>query len=349
MKTRSYVLIVLLGIFAISCNSNQAETATETAVQTPDKEKVRVVSLDMQEVSREIENSASLQAWEELHYSPASPGRIDQIFVEVGSKVRKGEVLVQMDRTQLKQAEIQLNTLEADYKRLDTLRKMGSVAQQQFDQLKAQYDVAKSNLDFLRQNTRLVAPFSGVISGKYFEPGEMYTGSPVMSIGKPAVISMIQIDQLKMLVSVSERYFPVLSKNSKVIVSTDVYPQQTFEAAIHQIYPTIDPMSRTFKVEILVKNPQGLLAPGMFARVKIELEKVNANLLPAISVLKMQGANQRFVYVNRDGVAKRIFVTTGKRVDDKIEVVSEELKSGDQVIFTGQARLVDGSLIEVVQ
>lgn len=349
MKTRSYVLIVLLGIFAISCNSNQAETATVAADQSPDKEKVRVINLEMQEVSREIENSASLQAWEELHYSPASPGRIDQIFVEVGSKVRKGDVLVQMDRTQLKQAEIQLNTLEADYKRLDTLRKMGSVAQQQFDQLKAQYDVAKSNIDFLRQNTRLLAPFNGVISGKYFEPGEMYTGSPVMSIGKPAVISMIQIDQLKMLVSVSERYFPILSKNSKVIVSTDVYPQQTFEASIHQVYPTIDPLSRTFKVEILVKNPQGILAPGMFARVKIELEKVTANLLPAISVLKMQGANQRFVYVNRDGVAKRVFVTTGKRVDDKIEVISEELKAGDQVIFTGQARLVDGTLIEVVQ
>lgn len=349
MKTRSYVLIVLLGIFAISCNSNQAETADVTADKNPDKEKVRVINLEMQEVSREIENSASLQAWEELHYSPASPGRIDEIFVEVGSKVRKGDVLVQMDRTQLKQAEIQLNTLEADYKRLDTLRKMGSVAQQQFDQLKAQYDVAKSNYDFLKQNTRLLAPFNGVISGKYFEPGEMYTGSPVMSIGKPAVISMIQIDQLKMLVSVSERYFPVLSRNSKVTVSTDVYPQQTFEANIHQIYPIIDPLSRTFKVEILVKNPQGILAPGMFARVKIELEKVNANLLPAISVLKMPGSNQRFVYVNRDGVAKRVFVSTGKRVDDKIEVISEDLNAGDQVIFTGQARLVDGTLIDVVQ
>jgi membrane fusion protein, multidrug efflux system len=349
MKTRQFFLIVLLGFIAISCNTNQAENNPAQENLTTQKEKVRVVNLVVQEVSREIENSASLQAWEELHYSPASPGRIENILVDVGSKVKKGDVLVQMDRTQLKQAEIQLNTLEADYHRLDTLRKMGSIAQQQFDQMKAQYDVAKSNIDFLRQNTRLVAPFSGIISGRYFEPGEMYTGSPVMAIGKPAVISMIQVDQLKMLVSVSERYFPVLTQNSKVTVTTDVYSQQVFEGKINRIYPTIDPMSRTFKVEIQVKNPEGVLAPGMFARVSIEFEKVSANLLPAIAVLKMQGSKQRYVYVNRDGIARRIFVQTGKRIDDQLEVISDELKIGDEIVFTGQARLVDGTPIEVVQ
>jgi membrane fusion protein, multidrug efflux system len=70
---------------------------------------------------------------------------------------------------------------------------------QQYDQLKTQYDVARSNVDFLKENTRLVAPFSGVISGRYFEPGELYSGAPNTQAGKAAVLSIVQIDRLKPL------------------------------------------------------------------------------------------------------------------------------------------------------
>ncbi len=347
MKTKQLLLMLFAGALLASCGQNAASESTET-VQAEKIEKVKTVSLGIQEVSREIENSATLQAWEELHYSPAAPGRIEHIYVEVGSRVKKGQLLVEMDQTQMKQAEIQLKTLETDYKRLDTLRKMGTIAQQQFDQVKAQYDVAKTNVNFLAQNARLYAPFSGIISGKYFEPGEMYSGSPVMSIGKSAVVSLIQVDKLKMLVSVSERYFPMIKKESPITVSTDVYPGKTYKGHIHQIYPVIDAISRTFKVEIQVDNADAELIPGMFARVKIEFDKDNARMIPAIALMKMTGTNQRYVFVIRDGKAKQVFVEPGKRYDELIEVISTELKDDDQIIYMGQARLVDGVKVEAV-
>jgi multidrug resistance efflux pump len=86
----------------------------------------------------------------------------------------------------------------------------GSIAQQQYDQLASQYEMARKNVEFLSENTTITAPFSGVISGKYFENGEIYSGSPIATVGKAAIVSLIQIDELKAIVSISEKnIFPV--------------------------------------------------------------------------------------------------------------------------------------------
>ena len=276
-------------------------------------------------------------------------GRIEAIYAEVGDRITKGTALVQMDRTQLHQAEIQLKTVETDFKRLDTLAKVGSIAQQQYDQLKAQYEVAKSNVDFLRENTRLLAPFSGVISGRYFEAGELYSGAPNTQAGKAAVLSLVQIDRLKAMVALSEKYFPLVRNGMEVAVLTDIYKDKAYTGRVYRIHPTIDPMNRTFNVEIQIDNREGLLRPGMFCRVTFDLDKEEAILLPSMAILKMQGSNERYLFVERSGIAERIGVTIGKRYDDDVEVFSDELKTGDRVIVSGQSRLVDGVAVEVVQ
>ena len=107
-------------------------------------------------------------------------------------------------------------------------------------------------------------------------------------------------------------------------------------------------MDRTFNVDVLINNRENLLRQGMFCRVTFDLDEEEAILLPSIAVLKMQGSNERFLFVNENGIAKRISVTIGKRYDDDVEVFSDELEPGDQVIVTGQARLLDGIPVEVV-
>jgi RND family efflux transporter MFP subunit len=313
------------------------------------KEIVRVMELQYQTVARSVEYPATLQAYEEVHLAPSSPGRIEAIYARVGDRVSRGAALVQMDRTQLHQAEIQLKNIETDYKRLDTLAKVGSIPRQQYDQLKTQYEVAQSNVEFLRQNTRLLAPFSGVISGRYFEPGELYSGAPNTQAGKAAVLSIVQIDRLKAMVSLSESYFPFVKTGMKTQVVGDVYRDRVFDGQIYRIYPTIDPLNRTFSIEVLVDNREGLLRPGMFARVSLDLDEEEAILLPSIAVLKMQGSNDRYLFVERNGIARRVSVTIGKRYDDNIEVFSENLNAGDKIIVTGQARLIDGVPVQVVQ
>lgn len=347
MKSIFYLSISLV-LIGTAC-SKSTEKSEEVALQDSLKaEKVKVLELDYEKVSHNIEYTSTLQAYEELHLSPASPGRIDAINVEVGSRVSNGQVLVQMDKTQLRQAEFQLKSIETDYRRLDTLKQTGSISVQQYDQLKTQYDIAKSNVEFLRENTSLRAPFSGVISGKYFEAGEMYSGTPIPTIGKSAVISLVQIDRLKAFVSISENYFPLIKNGMEAIISCDVYPGKTFKGNIFRIHPTIDPANRTFKVEIALNNSNGILRPGMFSRVSLDLDKIDAILVPAISVLKMQGSNERYVFIEENGKARRISVEIGKRYDDRLEIISSEIKKGDKIIYTGQARLIDGAAVKVV-
>jgi membrane fusion protein, multidrug efflux system len=352
MKRMNKLIVACTVVFAVvtACTpKKQAEKTTAEATSRAGKEAVRVMELQMQTVARSVEYPATLEAYEEVHLAPASPGRIEGIFAETGDRVSEGKLLVQMDRTQLHQAEVQLKNLEVDYSRLDTLAKYGSVAQQQFDQLKTQYEVAKSNVEFLKENTQLTAPFNGVISGRYFEPGEMYSGAPNTQVGKAAVLSLVQIDRLKALVPLSEKYFPQVKTGMETRIKVGIYPDRNFTGRIERIHPTINAANRTFNAEVRINNSNLLLRPGMFARVTLDLDEEEAILLPGIAVLKLQGSNERYLFKEEDGIARRVNVTIGKRYDDNIEVFSEELKPGDRIVISGQARLLDGIPVEVTR
>lgn len=341
--------IAFIALGAVSCSPRTETKATDTQAAAPIKtEKVKVMALQPQVIGKNIEYTSTLKAYEEVHLVPSTPGRIDKIFVEVGSRVRKGDLLVQMDQTQLRQAEIQLRNLETDYKRLDTLQKVGSITRQQFDQVSTQYEIARSNVDFLKENTRLVSPFSGVISGKYFEDGEMYSGAPNTAAGKAAILSVVQISPLKAIINIAETYYPLVHEGMEPTIACDIYPAETYTGRIIRKYPTVDVATHSFQVEVEVGNPGEKLRPGMFARVSMELGEVNALVVPALAVLKMQGSNERYVFVEEQGKAKRISVDIGQRYDDQVEIISSVLKEGDRLIIVGQARLVDQVPVEIV-
>jgi membrane fusion protein, multidrug efflux system len=344
-------ILALSALIITGCSSGTATKSADNGNSSAafvKVEKVKIMTLQPQVIGKNIEYTSTLQAYEEVHLVPSTPGRIEKIYVEVGSRVKKGDLLVQMDQTQLLQAMIQLKNLETDYKRLDTLQKVGSVTRQQFDQINTQYQIAKTNVEFLQQNVKLVAPFSGVISGKYFEDGEMYSGVPNTAAGKAAILSIVQISPLKAMINVPETYYPLVTEGMNTNVRSDIYPDQEFSGSITRKYPTIDAGTHSFQVEIRVENPSEKLRPGMFARVELKLGEVTAMVVPAMAVLKMQGSNERYIFLEENGKAKRLSVTIGQRFDDKVEVINSEMKEGDHLIVVGQARLVDQVPVEIV-
>ncbi|MBN2613611.1 MAG: efflux RND transporter periplasmic adaptor subunit [Bacteroidales bacterium] len=347
--TLSFLAVVILNACAPKSGSQSAdknETAVDSVART---ERVRITELQPRVIGKNIEYTSTLKAFEEVHLVPVSPGRIEKIFVETGDRVAKGDLLLQMDQTQLKQTLIQLKTLETDFKRYDTLMKAGSITKQVYDQAKAQYEIAQMNADFLQENAVLRAPFNGIISGKYFEDGEMYTGAPNTTAGKAAIVSLVQVNPLKAMVNIPETYFPMISNGMKAEVVSDIYPEQKYTGEIFRTYPVIDPMSHSFTIELKIYNPGEKLRPGMFCRVNLELGEVKALVVPSLAVLKMQGSNQRYVFVEKNGIAKRVLVEIGKRYDDVVEIISNELKEGDNLIISGQARLIDGVAVEIVE
>lgn len=347
MKRRNLILFGLIAITLFGVVSCDSKGKDEEDSQNQKVKAVKVVELDKHEVPRQVNYPANLLANEEVYLAPGAPGRIIKVYPEVGDRVYAGQTLVYMDPTQLNTSKLQLQSLEKDMARLDTLIKYGGVSQQQYDQMKTQVDVTKSNIQLLATNTVLTAPFSGVITAKYFEDGELYSGAPNTQVGKAAVVVLQQIDPIKAQISISEKYFPVVKEGAKVNLVTDIYPDTVFSGKISLIHPTINAQSKTFNVEIQVPNKEELLRPGMYSKVNLEFATESAIIVPAIAVLQQMGTNNRYVFVYDDGKAKRINVEIGDRYDDQIEIISNEISLGDKLIISGHSNLLDGAKVKI--
>lgn len=342
-------------LLLIGCGNNTTNPTTATDMSTSisnsqDGGLVKVEALKKTAISRTVNYTATVAAFEELQVAPASVGRIDAINVEVGDHVKAGTTLFAMDKTTFVQAQIQLASLAVDLARLDTLLQKGSISKQTYDQMKTQCDVAKSNVDFLAKNVEMVAPFDGIITGRYYEAGELYSGSPsAASNGKSAIVTLQQINLVKVIVNVSERFFNNIKKGMKIPVTADVLSGEEFMGTVSLVYPTIDATSRSFKVEITIPNNAEKLRPGMFVRVKMDLGEEDVFAVHSNAVLMQEGTSMRYLYIEENGVARRVNVSIGDRYDDMIEIVSDQLKEGDNLIIEGQSRLSTGSKVTVVE
>ena len=111
----------------------------------------------------------------------------------------------------------------------------------------------------------------------------------------------------------------------------------------------MDASSHTFQVKIVIPNQKSLLRPGMYVTTTIGLGKAKAIVAPYQSVEKLVGANDRYVFINDNGRAKRVAVELGQRFDQDIEIIAPELTDGVELVTTGQHKLVDGVKINVVE
>lgn len=327
----------LAALMLIGCGKK----TTTTTVEEERVEQVRTTVLHYQEIQREISLSTNLQGYLTLNVAPSVTGKIEHIYCEVGDRTSKEQDLVRMDQTQYKTTKITLGNLEVEKNRIENLLRSGSATQQQYDQILTQYNSTKEQLEFLQANTYVKAPFSGVISAKNYEDGELYSGQPILVL--------TQLDKLKALVAVPETYFPRFKEGMKLQLTSEIYPQKVFTATVEVVYPTIDASTHTFQVKIVVPNGQHLLRPGMYVTTTIGLGKAKVLVAPYQAVEKLVGANDRYVFINDNGRAKRVAVELGQRFDQNIEIIAPEIVEGVELVTVGQHKLVDGVKINVVE
>ena len=144
-------------------------------------------------------------------------------------------------------------------------------------------------------------------------------------------------------------HYPNVKAGMKVTVLSDVYPDTEFPATIETVYPTVDAASHTFQVKVRIPNGNCKLRPGMYVHTKLAMGMEEAIIVPYQAVQKLTGSNDRFIYLDDNGTAKRVFVTLGQRFDQDIEIVSDEIEEGDRLVTVGQAKLVDGCKLKVVK
>ncbi len=344
IKILALSLMTGILIMGSSCTSKKDNKAEKNQSDIKQSVPVKTMIVKQELITRNIDYTATLIPFKEVYLAPAAPGKIEKINVEIGNRVSKGQVIAIMDSTNMESARINLLNLETNFKRLEALKKTNSIADQQYDQVKTAYDAAKVSYQFLVDNTQLKAPFTGIISGKYFENGENFSGAPNTQVGKSAIVTIVQINQLKALIGISASYFPLITKGMKADVKSEIYPDLTFKGEIFRIYPTIDNTTKTFTAEVQIKNYHLKLRPGMFSKIQLNLCKGNAILIPSIALIKQTGTNDMYVFVNKNNVAIKTQVKTGRMFDDKIEIL-EGVIAGDEIIVVGQNKLENQSSI----
>jgi efflux transporter, RND family, MFP subunit len=165
-------------------------------------------------------------------------------------------------------------------------------------------------------------------------------------IGGEPVVTIEQMSPVKLLVNVSESFYTRVRKGMDVNVKVEVYGDEIFHGKVSLIYPTVDPQTRTFPVEIKLPNKDLKVRPGMFARVTMNFGTQNHVVAPDLSIIKQAGSGDRYIYVYKDGKVSYNKVLLGRRMDDKYEIISG-VSDGDQVVVAGQSRLTNGAEVSV--
>ena len=338
MKTNQklFLLPAMALVLLVSCAGEKKEVVTED-----EKPKVKIETVHMQAVDQTQEFTATVEPNIINNIAPQAPGRIQKLQVEVGDRVKAGQLLVTMDETTLRQTKIQLDNQELEFNRIDELYKVGGASKSNWDALKMQLEVTRTSYKNLEENNKLISPITGVVTARNYDSGDMYGG------GTP-IYTIEQIRPVKLIVNVSETYFAYIKKGQEVNVRMDVYPGETFKGKVSLVYPTIDASTRTFPVELKIDNADERVRPGMFARVTLSFGVLDHIVVSDLAIVKQAGAGDRYVYIYKNGQVSFEKVELGRRLGDRYEILSG-LTDGDQVVVSGQTRLINGVEVEVVK
>ena len=327
-------------ITAVLCSACHKNTEDKNNQQTEeDSPLVELETVREQSVAQIQQYTATVEAEVTNNIAPSSPVRIDRIFVEVGDRVARGQQVVAMDAAHLRQVELQLANQRVEFERTDELYKIGGASKSEWDAQKMAYEVQKTAYEDLKKNTSLRSPVSGVVTARNYDNGDFYSGaSPVLVIE--------QINPVKLVVHISENHYTEIKENKPVDIQLDVYGEEKFEGKVKLIYPTIDPATRTFTVEISVNNKDQRIRPGMFARATIDFGEQQHVVVPDRAVVKQAGSGDYYVYVYKDGKVSHNKVLLGRRMDNHYELISG-VPNGARVVVAGQSRLADGVKVRV--
>lgn len=269
-------------------------------------------------------------------------GRIEQLLVVPGQPVKAGELLVVIDAREVRARYDQAVALRQqagnDLQRITTLFEQKILSQAEFDNAQARARVAVAGVveaETMLDYTRITAPFSGVITRKHAEVGDL--AAP----GKP-LLDMEDSTALRLEADVPEALVGKLTLGDKLPVRIAALEKE-FEGVVGEIAPAADSISRTFLVKLDLPVTSGLLA-GQFGRVAMPVGETAALRVPASAVV--QRGQMEIVFVVVDGKARLRLVKTGRRIGGELELVSGVV-AGEAIVVEGAASLVDGQPLSV--
>jgi RND family efflux transporter MFP subunit len=354
MMNRSGVLGLLLAaavVPVVGCGTGQAQS--ESAAADTAERVVRVVNVETIEVRPEpfadrVDATGQVEADRDVVVASEEAGVVRSILVEKGARVQAGQPIVRIDdrllRAQHDQAVSEAALARETFERQRRLWEEDSIGSE-LTFLRAKYgaETADANARALAtrlERTTIRAPIEGILDARFVEIGStLVPGSDVARI--------VDADPLKVVAGIPERYAGEVRTGAVAVVTFD--NGRIVEGRASFVGTAIDGQSRTFPIEVVVRNEGGALKPGMVANVRISRgSERQVILVPRDAVMRVQGGYIVYVAADRNGqwVAETRVVITGSGDAGRV-VIAEGLEAGEQVIVTGQQQVAGGDLIRV--
>lgn len=307
---------------------------------------VQAEPVTISRLAEEVLAIGTLRSNETVLVRPEVAGRVVSFGFEEGSVVRKGDVLVVLDdsvpRAELSRAEAELALARANAQRAEELYARGAGSAAARDQATAALRTAIAAVELSRARLakyRLTAPFDGIVGLRRISPGAF------VDVGAE-IVNLESIDPIKLDFRVPEILLSRIAVGQSVSVSVDAFSGRSFTGRIVALDPALDPVGRSIAARAVLPNPEGLLKPGLFARVTLTLrEEPEAILIPETAVVPFGG--RTLVMTVIDGKAEPRPVRLGQRRDGKVQVL-EGLAPGDVVVTAGQMKLQPGAAVAVL-
>ena len=323
------------------------------AASAPRPPTVEAVKVEIMKLTDDTQAVGSLRSRQGVVVRPEVSGRITQLNFKDGDRVRKGQLLVQLDDqlqlAQVQQSQAELSIARANHQRNQDLVAQNFISKRSVDESAANVEVAQAKLALSRATAarlKVIAPFDGMVGIRTANVGDyLKDGADVVNIE--------DIDAVFVDFRLPERFQNKVKKGQTAGVSLDALPGSKFVAFVQAVDPLIDTNGRSVGVRACIDNRQLRLRPGMFARVTAVFgERERAMVVPEEAIVP-QG-QRVVVYKVVDGknkdekIAQRVEVKVGIRRPGKVEIL-EGIEEGDMIVTAGQQRLQrDGMVVRVI-
>jgi RND family efflux transporter MFP subunit len=291
-------------------------------------------------------------------------GYLTTLTVDKGDSVKTGDLIADIDvpelRANLVKQKAEVELAEAEFKQISEMPTNNPVnappaeieaAKNRIAVAKGKLAVAKGNLshtESMLSYARITAPFDGIITKRYVDPGAYI---PVPNAADTpeaaAIVNLTDFKTLRMQVAVPETEVPHIRLGQPIRWTTDSYPGQNFDGTVTRAYWALDRATKTMLTEVQMTNRDMLLRPGMLVNARIGLEKKDDALLIPLGALVKEKANS-FVFTVEAGKAKRTLVQTGFNDGTNVEIIAG-IKLHDLAILSGQQTLRDGQSVKVLE
>jgi len=363
LKRILYINLIIILLACFACQGKKDDPATDTANSTVSQSKAEVAVSKVKQgpIFKAYNAVGTVLPDDYARIMPKVAGRIKTIHVDEGDIVEEGKLLMEIDAFDysralenataiMNQAKTQLDKAQRYYVNMEKLHQGSAVSDQTFKDTQTAYElsfyaynqsvvaVKKAEQDL--KECSVIAPISGIVTNKFVNNGEL-TGPTAPS---PAFVIM-QMDVVKVEVELPEEAFGYLKIGNQSMITLDAIQDKSFRGKITKVFPTIDPVSRTFKVTISIYNPDLQLRSGMTARTKV-IEKAREHTLYTPKSAVMQGETGYFVYKIAGSTVQKAPVDVGIEGDNIFEITAG-LSLGDLVVTKGLTGLKDGMEVTV--